>query len=408
MAEPRELSAGELDLGEWLRPGDGVVVGQACAEPVPLLDALLAQAPRRAERLPVFLGLSWRDLSTDGVDLVSYGALGHLGRLSQLEVVPCHFSALPRLFRERALPGDVALIQVAPPDESGHCSLGVGVDYLADALDHARTIVAEVNDRCPRTRGAHVAWEKIDAYIRTSRPLLEAPGADPGEVELQIADHVAALVSDGETLQLGVGSLPEAILGALHSHGDLGVHSGMVSDGILKLIDAGVVTNACKELDPHVTITGAALGGTRLFDALDERDDIVFRPVSYTHDAGTLAKVGPLCAINSAVEIDLHGQVNSEAARGRLLGAVGGQVDFLRAAVASGGKAIIALPASRIVTALSGPVGTARSDVDWVVTEHGARSLQGLTDPQRADALVELAGAGSLGELARVEVPANG
>jgi acetyl-CoA hydrolase len=188
-----------------------------------------------------------------------------------------------------------------------------------------------------------------------------------------------------------VGALPEAILGRLDGHRDLGVHSGMISDAVLRLIDAGVVSNARKPASRGVTVTGAALGSHALFDALDGREDIQFRPVSHTHAPLVLAEVGPLVAINSAVEIDLDGQVNSEEVAGRRIGAVGGQVDFLRSA-ALGGKPILALPAKRIVRELSGPVSTARSDVDWVVTEHGARSLAGLTAAARTDALLELSG----------------
>jgi acyl-CoA hydrolase len=388
---PEELSPDALDLTRWIRRGDGVLWGQACAEPVPLVDAFLRRAGELTP-LSAFVGLSWRDLPVpEGVRVVSYGALGRLGRLPQLEVVPCHFSALPALFAARRLPGDVALVQVAPPDARGRCSLGVGVDYLADALHHARTVIAEVNERCPATADAWIAWDRLDAVLRTSRPLLEAPAIEPGDTELLIAEHVAGLVSDGDTIQLGVGALPEAILSRLGGHRDLGVHSGMISDGVLRLIEAGVVTNAMKPTSRGITVTGAALGSTGLFDALPEHDDIVFRPVSHTHASATLATVGSLVAINSAIEIDLTGPVNAEAAAGRRIGAVGGQVDFLRAAAATG-KPIIALPAKRIVESLSGPASTSRSDVDWVVTEHGARSLAGLTDTARRRALLELAG----------------
>jgi acyl-CoA hydrolase len=387
---PVELALDALDLGRWIRPGDGVLWGQACAEPVPLVDAFLAGDTGAAA---AFVGLSWRELPVpDGLRVVSYGALGRLGRLASLDVLPCHFSALPRLFAAGALPGDVALIQVAPPDAHGRCSLGVSVDYLADALPHARVVIAEVNERCPATAGAWVDWDRLDAVVRTSRPLLEARSVVPSETDERIAEHVAALVCDGDTIQLGVGALPEAILGRLAGHRDLGIHSGMISDAVVRLIDAGAVTNARKPTVPGVTVTGAALGSTALFDALDGRDDIRFAPVSHTHAPAVLAGVGPLVAINSAVEIDLSGQVNAEAAAGRRIGAVGGQVDFLRAA-AQGGKPIVALPAKRIVRELSGPVSTARADVDWVVTEHGARSLAGLTDTARRDALLSLAGA---------------
>jgi acyl-CoA hydrolase len=400
---PEIVDEDELALERWIAPGDGVVFGQACAEPTVLVDALLAQAPEIGP-LRAFAGLTWGDRiperAPDSLRIVSYGALGTLGRLPGLGVVPCHFSALPALFAARALPGDVALIQVAPPDCRGRCSLGVGVDYIADAVEHARVVIAEVNDHCPTTAGAWIAWDRIDAAAMTARPLLEAPVAQPGDRERRIAEHVAALVRDGDTIQIGVGALPEAITRALADRAELGVHSGMITDGVLDLIEAGVVTNRRKPRDERLTVTGAALGSERLFEAVGEREDIYFAPVSYTHTPATLADVGRLCAINSAVEIDLHGQVGAEAAGERLLGAVGGQVDFLRAAAGGGGTAIVALPAQRIVTRLSGPVSTSRSDVDWVVTEHGARSLRGLTDAERREALLELAGPERADELA--------
>jgi acyl-CoA hydrolase len=413
---PEIVHEDELAFERWIAPGDGVVFGQACAEPTVLVDALLAQTPQIGP-LRAFVGLTWGDRilerAPDSLRVISYGALGTLGGLPGLDVVPCHFSALPALFAARALPGDVALIQVAPPDSRGRCSLGVGVDYIADAVEHTRVVIAEVNDHCPTTAGAWIAWDRIDAAVMTSRPLLEAPPAKPGDRERRIAEHVAALVRDGDTIQIGVGALPEAITRALADRAELGVHSGMITDGVLDLIEAGVVTNRRKPCDERLAVTGAALGSERLFEAVGEREDIYFAPVSYTHAPATLAKVGRLCAINSAVEIDLHGQVGAEAVGGRLLGAVGGQVDFLRAAAAGGGAAIVALPAQRIVTGLSGPASTSRSDVDWVVTEHGARSLRGLTDTERTHALLELAGPKRADELAeraenRPEVPAHG
>jgi acyl-CoA hydrolase len=392
MTGPLEIRQEDLDLARWLRAGDGVVFGQACAEPTVLVDALLAQAAVIGE-LRAFAGLAWGDRIADGasesLEVVSYGALGRLGRVTGLRVVPCHFSALPGLFAAGELPGDVALVQVAPPDTDGRCSLGVGVDYIADALEHARVVIAEVNDHCPTTAGHWIAWDRLDVVVPTSRPLLEAPPVAPGDIERRIAEHVAELVRDGDTIQLGVGALPEAIMQALRGHRDLGVHSGMISDGVLDLIEAGVVTNARKPTDRNVTVTGAALGSARLFEALGRREDVVFRPVSYTHAPATLASVGRLSAINSALEVDLSGQANAESVDGRQLGAIGGQVDFLRAAA----MPILALPSQRIVHRLSGPVSTARSDVDWVVTEHGARSLRGLTDAERRAALLELAGA---------------
>jgi acyl-CoA hydrolase len=393
---PLELSASDLDLdlGRYVRPGDGVVWGQACAEPVVLVDAFLRLA-HQISPLSAFLGLSWRDFAEQvpaGLRVISYGALGRLGRVTNLEVVPCHFSAIPALFAQRRLPGDVVLVQVAPPDSRGRCSLGVGVDYLMDAVQHARVVIAEVNDHCPQTAGRSIDWDLIDAVVRTSRPLLEAPAARPGPLEARIAERVAAIVEDGDTIQLGVGALPEAILSALGGHRELGIHSGMISDGVLDLIERGAVTNSRKPIDRRLTVTGAALGSSRLFDALSSHEEIMFFPVSYTHAPQTLARVGKLAAINSALEVDLTGQVNAEEVDGRRLGAVGGQVDFLRAAAAHGGKPIIALPSERIVPTLHGPVSTSRSDLDWVVTEHGACSLRGLSEAERTRELLRIAG----------------
>jgi acyl-CoA hydrolase len=394
-SEPVELAADDLDLGPYIEPGDGIVWGQACAEPVVLVDALLDLA-RTTPGLRAFVGLSWRELSAripEGMRVVSYGWLGQLSRMERLEVVPCHFSALPGLFARRKLPGDVALVQVSPPDHEGHCSLGPGADYTDDALHHAHMVIAEVNDQCPRSGGRSISWDRLDAVVHTSRPLLEAPVPQPGPIEVAIAAHVADLVENGDTFQLGVGALPEAILAALRDHRDLGVHSGMISDGVLDLIECGAITNERKGADQGLTVTGAALGSRRLFDALTERQEIRLMPVSYTHAPETLARVGRLTAINSAMQVDLTGQVNSEQVGQRRLGAVGGQVDFLRAAASSGGTPIIALPAKRIVPELDGPVSTARSDVDWIVTENGACSLRGLTETQRRNELLRVAGA---------------
>ena len=387
---PTIVAPDQLELSRWLAPGDGLVIGEACAEPTVLVDALVAQADA-VSAVTAFVGLTWREtLSTATLPLVSYGALGMLTRARELTIVPCHFSALPELFCARALPGDVVMIQVAPPDRFGRCSYGAGAEYFADAVAHARLVIAEVNDHCPASQGAYLDWERIDVAVMTSRPLVEAPRVQPGEIERQIAANVAPLIRDGDTIQLGVGAIPEAVMEALGGHRRLGVHSGMITDGVLDLIEAGVVTGEAKPSDARLCVAGAALGSRRLFDALEQRDEIRIAPTSYTHAAATLARVGRLCAINSALEVDVEGQANSESIGGRALGAVGGQVDFLRAAAASGGAAILALPAKRIVERLSGPVSVSRADVDWVVTEHGARSLRGLSPARRRAALGEI------------------
>jgi len=404
VAGPLEIAPDDLDLRRFLRRGDGVVWGQGSGEPVVLVDRLIEQCAEIGG-LSGFSGYAYREVlasaAAEALDLVSYGALGALGKVGArrpLRVVPAHFSALPRLFAAGAVPGDVAFVQVAPPDAEGNCSLGLDATYLADAIPHARLVIAEVNERVPPVPGASLAWERLDVAVRVDADPLELPPARAGEAEARIARRIAALVDDGDTIQVGVGALPEAILRELRGARELGVHSGMICDPIADLVEAGVVTGRRKEADPGLVVTGAALGTSRLFDFLRRSEVVALRPVSYTHRPDVLARVGRLVAVNGALEVDLTGQVNAESAGGRYLGAVGGQVDFLRGAAASGGLAIVALPAtvartgaSRIVERLGGPVTTSRADVDLVVTEFGVARLRGLDLAQRARALTAIA-----------------
>ena len=256
-----------IDFGKYLKAGDGVWWGQAAAEPRPLVDALIVQNPRIGP-IRTFTGLSWNDqlavTMPSRVSMVSYGGLGELRELSRsgrLEVVPCHYSALPRMFAERRLPCDVGLLQVSPPDDEGRCSLGIGVDYVADALPHTPVLIAEINQRMPVTVGSpRIPLDRFAATITTDRPLPEDPTRAPGSTEQRIAAQIADLIDDGDTVQLGVGSLGTAVLDALAEHEDLGFHTGMVTDGLLRLIDKGVATGSRKEVDPGLIVAGTALG----------------------------------------------------------------------------------------------------------------------------------------------------
>lgn len=392
-----------IDLSAHVRAGDGVWWAQGGAEPTPLVDALLDQVEEIGD-VRAFCGLTWnRRLTTElpeRLRVVSYGALGdlrHLSRAGRLEVVPSHYSALPRLFARRRLPCDVGLLQVSAPDADGTVSLGIGVEYIADALEHTPTLIAEINHRMPATRGTpRIPLSRFAATVETDRALAQAPVREPDAVERRIAEHVAGLVEDGDTVQLGVGSLPNAVLEALGGHADLGVHSGMITDGVLGLVEKGVVTGARKEIDPGTVVTGTALGSTRLYDGLAAMD-VELRPVSYTHSAAVLSRLGSLVSINAAVEVDLIGQVGAEVRRGVHVGAIGGQVDFSRAASLTGARSIIALRStsrgeSTIVASLGdGVVSTGRTDVDVVVTEHGVAHLSGCTDAERTRRLVAVA-----------------
>lgn len=373
-----------LDLRPHVRPGDGVWWSQAGAEATPLVDALLDQLPDLGP-LRAFSGLTLnprlRDVP-DGLTVTSYGAMGELRRATGIEIVPAHYSQLPRLFAERTLPGDVGLVQVSPPDPDGLCSLGVGVDYAADAVPHSRTLIAEINHRMPRTTGTPgIPLERFAATVETDRPLAEAPERAPDAVDQAIAARVADLVADGDTVQMGVGSLPTAIVDGLAGHRDLGFHSGMLTDAVVDLVDKGVLTGARKEIDTGLVVTGQAIGRSDLYARLDGMP-VEFRPASYTHDAAMLSRLRRLVAINSALQIDLDGQVGSEIVGGRYLGGIGGQADFSGAAARTGALSIIALRStaggrSSVVPRLDGPVTTARADVDVVVTEHGTAWLRG-------------------------------
>ena len=392
-----------IDLSRYITPGSGVWWGQASAEPTALVHALIDQADRLGP-VRAFCGLSWNHRLTSelpaSISLSSYGALGRLRDLSRqgrLTVVPCSYSALPRLFAEGALPSDVGLVQVSPPDQDGYCTLGVGADYSADAIAHTPVLIAEVNQRMPASRGTpRLPLSRFRAVIETDRPLPEAPERPPDDTQRAIGRHVATLVEDGDTIQLGVGTLPSAILQALSGHADLGVHSGMISDAALSLVDKGVITGARKEIDTGFMVTGAALGSQQLYQRVPDLP-VLFRAASYTHAPQVLAQLGSLVAINAAIEVDLSGQIGAEVRAGVYVGAVGGQADFCRAASTTGARSIIALRArsaggSTIRPVLEGgSVTTPRTDVDYVVTEYGVARLRGASLRERATRLTAVA-----------------
>lgn len=396
-----------IDLRKYIRPGDGVWWGQEGAEATPLVDALLDQA-EQIGRITAFTGMALNprliaDLP-DSMTMTSYGALGGLRRLAQagrLDVVPCHYAALPRLFARGMLPRDVGIVQVSPPDDEGMVSLGIGVDYSANAIPHTRTLLAEVNEQMPTTRGGpRLPIGMFDHVVETDRPLLESGVREPDAVDRKIASNVAGHIQDGDTLQIGVGSLPDAVLTALSGHRNLGIHSGIITDAVLSLVDSGVVDGSHKAIDTGLVVAGSAFctaAGRRLLPGLP----VEFRPTSYTHSPAVLSRLPDLVSVNSAIEVDLNGQVGAEFARGTYIGAVGGQVDFSRAASLTGAHSIIALrstvklregsTASTIVPSLESPVTTGRADIDLVVTEHGTAELTGCTSLERARRLIRVA-----------------
>jgi acyl-CoA hydrolase len=392
----------DLDLARYVRPGDRVVWGQGPAEPQTLIELLVAQRERLGGGVTCFIGLPGSDVirSEHASELTfqSYCGTGSNQRLPGLAVIPVHYAALPGLLAGGQLAADVVFVQVSAPDAHGRHSLGLGEDYFSAALDTARAVIAEVNDQVPYTFGTRtLSADGWTACVRSSRPPAEMRPAAPSATAMAVARNVAALVDDGATVQFGVGALPEACLDALGGHRDLGLHSGLLSDAAMRLIQAGVATGDRKTLDRGVAVAGFLGGTAALFRFAHRNPRIQLRGTGYTHDPLVLARQHQFTAINSALEVDLSGQVNAEEFHGRYVGSVGGATDFLRGAARSpGGLPIVALPstaggASRIVTRLNGPVSTARSDAGVIVTEHGVADLRGAPVSVRYERMLAIA-----------------
>ena len=388
-----------------LKAGDHIVIGQACGEPTTLVEALIEQG-RDIPGLSAFIATSFSGLFTpataDSFALSSMGAIGALRSMTKagkLQVIPVHVSQVGPLITAGIIPCDVAMIQVSPADEQGNHSCGLISDYVRAAVDKARVVIAEINEAVPFTPGETIPASAIDVAIPVNRPPVQVAPAAIGPTDEAIARHCAAYIGDGAVIQTGVGAVPDAILRLLHDRKDLGVHSGMLGDGLVELVEAGVITNARKEVDPGVSINGALIGTKRLYDWAHRNPAIRMCATSYTHDAAILGRLSRLVTINSALEVDLTGQVNAEQSGAVYLGGTGGQVDFVRAGARSpGGRSIIALSASvkggtlsKIVAQLSGPVTTARTDVDVIVTEYGAAELKGQSLAERTRRLIAIA-----------------
>lgn len=398
----------DLDLTRYLEPSDTVVWGQTCSEPRTLTEQFVRQASSIGD-LRCFVGIPAETAVTaatvpDGLAVHSYcgsGSNAALHAAGRLEVWPVRYSALPDLLTHGDLSADVVLVQVSPPDDQGRHSLGLGDDYWSAALDTARTVIVEINDQVPFTYGARtLTRDDWTVAIHTSRRPGQIPAPEPDDRTRAVAAKVADLVPDGATLQFGIGALPEAVLGEILDRGEhrqLGIHSGIINDTAMDLVEAGIATGEQKSHDRGVAVAGLFGGTERLFRWAHRNLAVALRPTAYTHDAHVLATSHRLVAINAALEVDLTGQVNAEVAAGRYVGAVGGALDFLRGAAASdGGVPVVALPstgrgASRIVTELSGPVSTPRAEELVVVTEHGVADLRGASLSQRVERMIGIA-----------------
>ena len=414
MKKALTLAPGELDFAQLIRDGDTVGWAQATAEPVLLTRLLNGQAPR-CPPFRVFFAMTFgAELATEHPNVtVSATGGGGAGRrffaAGAGNVMPANVSALCGLIAAGRPRIDIALLQVAGPDHAGNYNAGLGIECLREMMIGARLVIAQLNASLPWTRGdTLIEPGLIDILVPASSPPLELPARALGPVERAIAGHVARLVPDRATIELGIGLIPEAVALALAEKRGLGVHSGAIGDGVAGLMDAGVVDNRHKEIDPGLTVTLMLMGTQRLYRYADHNPRIAIRSPRYTHDALVLGNFRRFVAINSALEIDLTGQVNAETAQGRHIGLVGGQMDFVRAANrAPEGRSIIALPAtsrdrrhSRIVARLpDGIVTTPRAEADCVVTEYGIAELKGRTLVERARALRAIADPEFRGEL---------
>jgi len=390
--------------------GDRVVFAHACGEPLELVDALVARAgelrdveivhmvamgkgeycrPEYAESFyhnSLFTGASTRDAVRNG----------------RGDYTPVFFHEIPGLFSGGYLPVDVALVHLSPPDRHGWCSFGISVDYTKTAASVARTVIAQVNPNMPRTHGdAFIHVSDVDFLVETEQPIIELPPPRIGPVEEAIGKNIASLVDDGSCLQLGIGGIPDAVLLFLHEKNDLGIHTEMFSEGVVDLYNEGVVTNARKQLHRDKMVANFLMGTRRLYDFVDDNPAVNMFPVSYVNDPFVIAQNDRVVAINSALQVDLMGQVVADSMGPVQYTGIGGQVDFVRGAARSkGGKSIIALPAtakkgaiSRIVAKIGdgAAVTTMRADVDYVVTEFGIAKLRGRTLRERAFALLDIA-----------------
>src|SRR5271166_486720 len=394
----------------FVRSGMRVYIQPGCAEPETLVEALMRRGPSvhdveivhmmtmgcapyvapemegHFRHNAIFIGPNVRSAINDG----------------RADYTPIYLSEIEGLFETGAMPIDVALIEVSPPDSHGYCSFGVGVDTTLTAAKCARWVVAQVNDQMPRTYGdSFIHVSDIDVVVDSSRPLCALKKLEITDLHVVIARNVASLIEDGAVLQTGIGGIPDAVLPFLNDRRDLGVHSELVSDNVIPLIEAGVITGARKNYKPRKIILGFALGSKRQFDFVDNNPIFEFHPTAYTNDPGLIARNDNMVAINSALQVDLTGQVCSDSIGTQFYSGIGGQVDFIRGASRSkGGKPIIAISStakngaiSRIVPMLSPGAGvvTSRGLIRYVVTEYGVAYLHGKTIRQRAQAMIDIA-----------------
>lgn len=392
-----------------IQSGNRVFVQGSAQTPTCLLRALAKQSGRLKDVELVFISV-YGDIYVDKPEYVKSFNVNSLFVSASIresvnegraDYVPVFLSEIPNLFNQGILPIDVALVQVSPPDNHGYCSLGVSVDVARSGVNNAKYVIAQVNANVPRTHGdGLIHSSRFYAMVECHEPLYEARFGDKvGPDEMRIGEYVASLIEDRSTLQMGIGSIPDAVLRSLTTHKDLGVHTEMCSDGIVDLFEKDIINNKYKKIHPNKSVTGFALGTRRLYDYVHDNPAFQFLDIDYVNDPHVIRRNNKMVAINSAVEIDITGQVCSDSIGTYQFSGVGGQMDFMRgAALSEGGKPIIALPSRtakgvpRIVPFLKPGAGvvTTRAHVHYVVTEYGIAYLFGKNLRQRAKALINI------------------
>ncbi|HXC03273.1 MAG TPA: acetyl-CoA hydrolase/transferase C-terminal domain-containing protein [Bacteroidia bacterium] len=401
-------STAEEALSE-LKSGSHVFIQSAAAAPAELITAMVEKG-KRLNDIQVY------QMHTEGdAPYIDETMRGHFKTncffvgsnvrkaliTGMADYIPVFLSEVPALFRKKIIPLDIALLHVSPPDKHGYCSLGISVDLAMSAIQNANCLIAQVNPQMPRTHGAGmIHMSKFRHLVSVNHPLPEAASGNPDNRDIQIAKYVAGLIEDRSTLQMGIGKIPNAVLGELINHKDLGIHSEMFSDGVIDLVERGVITGSYKKKHPGKMVAGFILGSRKLYDFVDDNPLIEMEDSAYVNDTHIIRQNPRVVAINSAIEIDLSGQICADSIGPVMYSGVGGQMDFIRgASLSEGGKPIIALHSttskgeSRIVNMLhpgSGVV-TTRAHVHYVITEYGIANLYGRCRKDRAKMLIEIA-----------------
>jgi len=392
-----------------IKSNDKVYIHSAAATPERLLDAMVDRHAElknvnlyhmHIEGKAAFTDPKYRESFKVNALFVSNN-VRHAVQSGYAEYIPIFYSEIPRIFRKRVIPLDVALMQVSPPDKHGNCSLGVSVESSYAAMQSATTVIAQINPNMPRTHGDGIVHiSKIDFGVEVNDPIVEIIYGEPSELEMQIGRNVASIVEDGATIQMGVGSIPNCVLSCLTGHQKLGVHTEMFSDGLMKLVEKGVITNEFKIKHPGKIVSSLIMGSKKLYDFVDDNQEITMLDIGYVNDTAVIRQNPKVTAINGAIEVDMFGQICADSIGLKQYSGVGGHMDFMRGAMLSdGGKPIVALPSvtnkgeSKIVNFLKhgASIVTTRGHARYVVTEYGVADLYARSLKQRAKSLIAIA-----------------